>query len=345
MPTQTVYRLTLENGIEGIHAHEEPIPTVTPDSVLIKIRAVALNYRDIAIATSKYLLPARENVVPTSDMCGTIVELGSQVRGFAVGDAVIPPVTPDYLYGEFKKGIDAYGSIEDGMLREYVVLPAHVLTKVKVGRLGFEAWAGVVCTGATAWNSFYGERKLMPGDTVLIQGTGGVSITALAIARAAGARTIVTSSSDEKLEYVKSLGADHVVNYKTHTHWAAEVLRITEGHGVDHIIENGGPGTIEQSLESVASSGVISVIGFLDMNEGKQPDVLVPALVGAVTIRGIRGGSKHQLEQLVKFVENKSVDLAVGKVFNFDREGIVEAYKFVEAGKHIGKVVISISQE
>lgn len=170
--TQTVYRLTLKDGIEGLHPCEEPIPSISPYEVLVKIHAVSLNYRDIAIATAKYLLPARNEVVPTSDMCGEVVEVGSLVTDFVVGDAVIPPVVPDYLYGDFKEGGDAYGSVKDGMLREYVVLPAHILIKVPVGRgrLGYAEWASVVGTGATVWNSFYGGKKLAPGDTVLIQG-------------------------------------------------------------------------------------------------------------------------------------------------------------------------------
>ncbi|PVI06128.1 NAD(P)-binding protein [Periconia macrospinosa] len=345
--TQTVYRLTIKDGIDGIHPYQEPIPSISPYEVLVKVHAVSLNYRDIAIATSKYLLPARNEVVPTSDMCGEVVEVGSLVTNLAVGDAVIPPVTPDYLYGDFREGDDAFGSVKDGMLREYVVLPAHILIKVRVGkgRLGYAEWASIVCTGATAWNSFYGGKKLAPGDTVFIQGTGGVSIASLVIAKAAGATTIISSSSDEKLKYVKSLGADHVVNYKTHPHWAAEVHRITNGRGVDHIIENGGLGTIEQSLECIAGSGIISVIGFLAEGGEKQPAVLIPTLIKAATVRGVRGGSKHQLEELVKFLGNKDVDVAVNKVFSFSKEGIVDAYKFVEAGKHIGKVVISLDKQ
>lgn len=357
MSSQTVFRLNLKAGIDGIQSFKEPIPKPGSYEVLIKIRSVALNYRDIAIASSKYPAPSRDGVVPTSDMAGEIVEVGKLVDGFGVGDFVIPPLSASYLYGAFKEGVDAYGSVQDGMLREYVVLPAHILIKLPKSSVSFSQWASLVCTGATVWNAFYGNNDLKPGDTVLLQGmtspvkdgnrltipgTGGVSITGLIFAKAAGASTIVTSSSDEKLKYVKELGADHIINYKTHPNWAAEVLRITGGHGVDHIIENGGLGTIEQSLECVAASGIISLIGFLSNSEKSQPSILMTALFKAVVVRGIRGGSKHQLEDVVRYVGKQELAIPVDKVFSFNREDIVAAFKYVESGKHLGKVCISL---
>ncbi|KUJ20620.1 NAD(P)-binding protein [Mollisia scopiformis] len=344
MSTQTVFRLTQAEGISGLHATQEPIPTPGPHELLIKIHSIALNYRDTAIATSTYPLPIRDGVVPTSDMAGSVVELGPLVTGFEVGDRVIPPVSASYLYGAFKEGVDAYGSVEDGMLREYVVLPAHIVVKLPTGaKIGFREWAAVVCTGATVWNAFYGNVALRPGDTVLLQGTGGVSITGLVFAKAAGAIIIVTSSSDEKLEKAKALGADYTINYKTHPNWAAEVLRLTNGEGVDHIIENGGLGTIEQSLECVAASGVISLIGFLsNAGQQSQPSILMPALVKAVVVRGVRGGSKHQLEEVVRYMGKHELAMPVGKVFGFNREEIVAAFEYVASGKHFGKVCISL---
>lgn len=170
MTSQTVFRVTLKDGIDGIQAFKEPIPKAGNYEVLIKIRSVALNYRDIAIASSKYLLPTTDKVIPTSDMAGEVVEVGKHVDGFSTGDWVIPPVSASYLYGSFKQGVDAYGSVEDGMLRQYVVLPAHILTKLPKSTLNFNQWAAIVCTGATVWNAFYGNTPLKPGDTVLLQG-------------------------------------------------------------------------------------------------------------------------------------------------------------------------------
>jgi NADPH:quinone reductase-like Zn-dependent oxidoreductase len=170
MPSQTVFRVTLKDGIDGIQAYKEPIPKPGDYEVLVKIRSVALNYRDIAIASSTYPLATRDQVIPTSDMAGEVVEVGKFADGFSIGDWVIPPVSASYLYGSFKEGEDAYGSVVDGMLREFVVLPAHILTKLPKSNLSFNQWAAVVCTGATVWNAFYGNMPLKPGDTVLLQG-------------------------------------------------------------------------------------------------------------------------------------------------------------------------------
>jgi NADPH:quinone reductase-like Zn-dependent oxidoreductase len=170
MSSQTVFRVALKDGIDGIQAFQEPIPKAGDYEVLIKIHSVAINYRDIAIASSTYPLPTRDQVIPTSDMAGEVVEVGKLVEDFSIGDRVIPPVSASYLYGSFKEGVDAYGSVTDGMLREYVVLPSNVLTKLPKSTLSFNQWAAIVCTGATVWNAFYGNMPLKPGDTVLLQG-------------------------------------------------------------------------------------------------------------------------------------------------------------------------------
>jgi len=175
-------------------------------------------------------------------------------------------------------------------------------------------------------------------------GTGGVSLTALVFAKAAGATTIVTSSSDTKLEYVKSkFGADHTINYKTHPNWSAEVQRITNGQGVDHIIENGGPGTMQQSLESVAGGGLISIIGFLSsVSQNNMPDVTMMALLKACVVRGILGGSKQQLEEAVRFMASRELFVPVDKTFAFTREDIIAGLKYVKSGEHVGKVCINL---
>lgn len=175
-------------------------------------------------------------------------------------------------------------------------------------------------------------------------GTGGVSLTALIFAKAAGATTIITSSSDKKLEYVKAkYGADHTINYKTHPNWAAEVKRITNGDGVDHVIEVGGVGTIEQSIESVTWGGIVSVIGFLSpLASDKMPNVTFQTLAKGAILRGILAGSKQQLEEAVKFIGNQKLSVPVDKIFSFNREDIISAFKYVESGSHIGKVCINL---
>lgn len=175
-------------------------------------------------------------------------------------------------------------------------------------------------------------------------GTGGVSLTALVLAKAAGATTIITSSSDEKLEFVKSkYGAEYTINYKTYPNWAAEVQRITNGQGVDHVIENGGVGTIEQSLGAVAYGGTVHVIGFLTgVEQDKMPNVTMLALLKAAIVRGILGGSKQQLEEAVRFVAKQNLTLPLDKTFSFNRDDILASFKYVADGKHMGKVCISL---
>ncbi|KAF8858850.1 NAD(P)-binding protein [Acephala macrosclerotiorum] len=344
MPSQTVFRFASRDGIDSLQAFTEPIPTITNHEILIKVRSVALNYRDIAIATSTYPLPVKDQVIPCSDMAGEVTQIGELVTGFSIGDAILAPPNSSFLYGPLREeyAAGAFGGPKDGMLREYIALSAHAVIKLPKSSLGFADWAAVVCTGSTVWNAFYGNTALKPGDTVLLLGTGGVSITALIFARAAGATTIITSSSDKKLEYIKSkYGADYTINYKTHPNWAAEVQRITNGKGANHILEINGAATMEQSLNSVARGGAISVIGWSEAPQ-KMPDVARLSLVKGCIVRGVQGGSKEQLEEVVRFMGNRGLVSPVEKVFGFERDEIVEALKYVGSGEHVGKVCINL---
>ncbi|KIW99525.1 uncharacterized protein Z518_11264 [Rhinocladiella mackenziei CBS 650.93] len=330
MPSQTVFRLTSRNGFDGLQAFTEPIPSAGKHEVLVKVRSVALNYRDIAIATSKYPLPVKDDVIPCSDMAGQVTQAGDLVDEISVGDAVVVPGSLALLYGPLKDALNTLGGPKDGVLREYIVVPAHAVVKLPNSSHSFNQWAALVTTGSTAWNAFYGYTPLKPGQTVLVLGTGGVSLTALILAKAAGATTIITSSSDEKLEYVRATyGADHTINYKTHCNWAAEVQRITNGEGVDHVIEVSGVGTIQQSLESVSWGGTVSVIGFLtDVSQDQMPNVTFLALAKGAVLRGILGGSKQQLEEVVRFMGGRELSMPVSKTFGFNRNDIVAAFQF-----------------
>lgn len=176
MTTQTVFRLTSKIGLEGIQASQEPIPTADKYEVLIKVRSVSLNYRDIAIANDTYPLPTQDNVIPCSDMAGEVIQIGNLVKGFAVGDGVLTPINPTLLYGLLKDstgdaGSDTFGGPTDGFLREYIAVPAHAVIKLPKSSRSFTQWACLPTTGSTAWNSFYGNTPLKPGDTVLLLGT------------------------------------------------------------------------------------------------------------------------------------------------------------------------------
>ncbi|KAL9471970.1 hypothetical protein ACSS6W_009911 [Trichoderma asperelloides] len=343
--TQTVFRLNSRQNIVDLTKVEEEIAKAAAHEVLIKIHSVALNYRDIAIATSHYPFPVKDNVIPVSDAAGEIVEIGPNVQGFTIGDWVIANFNPVHLYGPMKDWNGGLGGPVDGVLRNYLTINANSIIKVpKESSLKASQWAALVCTGTTAWNSLYGNVPLKPGQTVLFQGTGGVSITGLVLAKAAGAKTIITSSSDGKLAYVKEkFGADHTINYKTYPEWAKEVQRITQGNGVDHIFENGGSGTIKQSIESVAFGGVISVIGFLSAAEQEEmPYVAGLALSKGCVVRGINVGSKQLLEECVRFVGSHNLDIPVEKAFPFTEEGVKAAYKYLSEGQHIGKICIDL---
>ncbi|KAH7020228.1 hypothetical protein EDB80DRAFT_870819 [Ilyonectria destructans] len=317
MASHTVYRLTSRDGFDGLQAFTEPIPTAGKYEILVKVRSVALNYRDVAIATSKYPAPVKDQVIPCSDMAGEVVQVGDLVDGFSVGDSVISPVSHVMLYGPAKSHLHTLGGLKDGVLREYMALPAHAIIKLPKSSHSFTQWASMITTAGTAWNALYEYAPLKPGQTVLVLGTGGVSLTALIFAKAAGATTIITSSSDKKLEYVKSkYGADHTINYKTHPNWAAEVQRITNGQGVDHVIEVSGTGTIKQSIEAVAWGGVVSVIGFLStVSQEEMPDVTLLTLIKGAVLRGILSGSKQQLEDAVRFMGSRELQMPVDKTF------------------------------
>ncbi|TVY12679.1 Zinc-type alcohol dehydrogenase-like protein [Lachnellula arida] len=301
MSSQTVFRFTARTGVDNIQAFKEPIPTAGQYEILIKVRSVALNQRDVHIATDTYPLPVKEGVIPGSDMTGEVAQVGDLVKGFSIGDPVLAPLNPTLLYGQLlpEHGSDTFGALRDGMLREYVVLPAHSTIQLPNSSHSFTQWAALVQSGATVWNAFNGNTALKPGDTVLALGTGGVSMIALILAKAAGATTIITSSSDRKLELVKSrFGVDYTINYNTHPNWASEVQRITNGQGANHIIETSGVGTIGQSLESVARGGIVSMIGFMTtIPQEEMPNVAMLSLVKGCAVRGVQGGSKQQLEE------------------------------------------------
>ncbi|KAH0847649.1 hypothetical protein AYO21_02921 [Fonsecaea monophora] len=342
---QTVFRYTSGKGFDRLQAFKEPIPTIGDYEVLIKIHSVSINYRDIAIAHGTYPLVVKDQVVPCSDMAGEVLQVSKQVHNMSVGDAVIAAISSSTLYGPVKDHQNTLGGTVDGVLREYIVLPVHQVIKLPKSSHSLTEWSATVGTGATIWNCFYGCLPLKPGQTVLIQGTGGVALTALVFAKAAGATTIITSSSDEKLAKVKdTYGADHTINYKTHPDWAAEVRRITDGEGADHVIENGGIGTIRQSIECVAMGGIISLVGFLaSMPQDQVPDVTLLAISKGVVLHGILAGSKQQLEEAVQFIGKRNLTVPVGRTFAFNRDDIVTALQYVASGQHTGKVCITLN--
>ncbi|RAK95917.1 zinc-dependent alcohol dehydrogenase family protein [Aspergillus ibericus CBS 121593] len=343
MSSQTVLHLPSRESWTNLTESQEPIPTAGKHEVLIKIRSVALNFRDIAISTGHYPFPVKEQVVPGSDAAGDIVNVGEGVSDLQEGDKVMVAFDLATMYGPIKGWANSLGGPVDGVLREYIVVPAQAVVKIpESSSLSYAQWASVVCTGATAWNALYGNLPLRPGHSVLFLGTGGVSITGLVLAKAAGATTIITSSSDEKLRLVKEkYGVDHTINYQTTPNWAAEVQKITNGKGVDYILETCGAGTIQQSIDAIAYGGIISVIGFLaETSQEEMPNVAALVIGKGAVVRGIMIGSKQLLEEAVRFIGARDLPVPVEKTFQFRRDQVVEAYEYLASGQHVGKVCI-----
>jgi NADPH:quinone reductase-like Zn-dependent oxidoreductase len=334
-----VYQLPRTDGIDALTRAETPTPSPRRGQVLVRIHAASLNYRDLLIITGRYGRAAiRPGLVPLSDGAGEVVEVGPDVTRFKTGDRVAGIFHQKWIAGEVSDAIrgSALGGDLDGTLAEYRVFEADGLVHVP-GHLSYEEGATLPCAALTAWNALFGHRVVQPGDTVLTQGTGGVSIFAIQFARAAGARVIATSSSDEKLERVRAMGASDLINYKRTPEWDQEVLRFTDGRGVDHVVEVGGAGTLPRSLRSVRRGGQVNVIGLLA--GGGEIDPMV-VLARSIIMRGIFVGSREMFEAMNRAITALEIRPVIDRVFPFEQAA--DAYRHLESGAHFGKVVIRI---
>jgi NADPH:quinone reductase-like Zn-dependent oxidoreductase len=249
------YQLPQGTGIDALVKVDLPIPRPGPRQVRVKVAACSLNFRDLAIALGSYRMPTKSNLVPLSDGAGEVIEIGIGVTRVKVGDRVAGCFFQRWIGGPpaADTHFSSLGGAIDGMLREYAVLEEDGVVKLPT-HLSFEEGATLPCAAVTAWNALAEHARIVAGQTVLVQGTGGVSIFALQFARLMGAQVIVTSSSDQKLARAKQLGAAHGVNYKANPDWEKTVVELTEG-GVDHVVEVGGPGTLARSLRAVRIGG------------------------------------------------------------------------------------------
>ena len=324
--------------LEDLRRAERPEPKPGPSDVLVRIRAAALNYRDHAIITRKYRYDTDRDTIPCSDGAGDVVAVGANVTRFKPGDRVIPTFFQVWIDGAPPKNRAALGAPLDGTLAEFVALHEDGWVAIPKS-LSYEEAATLPCAGPTAWNALMNAgRPIKPGDTVLCLGTGGVSMFALQFARAAGARVIVTSSSDEKIERARALGASDGVNYKSHPEWNKEVLALTGGRGVDCVIENGGIGTLARSFECVGWGGKVALIGVLAGREGNaNPHDL---MFKSASLHGIGVGSRASLEQLIQAIEVNRIKPVIDKVFPFDQA--LDAFRLQASGNFIGKIVIAI---
>jgi NADPH:quinone reductase-like Zn-dependent oxidoreductase len=306
--------------------------------VLIRVRACSLNYRDLLMLAGQSGSGGGGSVVPISDGAGEVAAIGNGVTQFAVGERVAGCFFSDWQSGRFEMRYHkaALGGSTDGMLSEYVVLPETGVVAMP-DHLSFEEAACLPCAAVTAWHALFVRGGLSEGDTVLALGTGGVSIFALQLATAAGAKVLVTSSSDEKLERAKSMAAWQVINYRTHEDWDAEVWRLTEKRGVDHVVEVGGPGTLGRSMKSVAAGGNIALIGVLT-GKGASDDSLFPMVTKNADLNAIYVGNREMFEQLNGFLVEHQIRPVIDRSFAF--EEAPAAYDYLRSGAHFGKVVI-----
>ncbi len=336
-----VYRLTRPEGVEHLALAEAPMPRPTQGQALVRVRAASLNYRDLMVASGSaiYGAPAAPNLVPLADAAGKVVEVGEGVARVKVGDRVACTFMRKWFGGDLDPRHLAGGSrgaTTDGVLAEYVAFDAEELVHVPA-HLTFEEASTLPCAGVTAWNALYGYRPLQTGQTVLTLGTGGVSIFAVQLARAAGARVIVTSSSDEKLARAKSHGASDGVNYRRSPSWHEEVLGLTGGRGVDHVLENSGANTLARSLGAVRVGGAVHLIGVL------APGQIDPDLIRArrAVVRGVAVGSRDDFEAMNRAIAWHGLRPVLDRVFPFAEAQA--AYRHLASQKHVGKVVVSLA--
>lgn len=325
-------------GIENLALVERDIPKPKDNEVLVKFHAVSLNYRDLLMVTGKYNPNLKTPIIPCSDGAGEVIEVGKNVKRWKIGDRVMPTFMQGWIDGEieYKKARTALGGDLDGCLCEFGTFHEEGLVKIPESLSYVEA-ATLPCAALTAYNALFISGRLKPGEIVLTQGTGGVSIFALQFAKAAGAKVFILSSSDEKLQRAKKLGADELINYKEVFDWDQTVLRLTEKRGVDHVIELGGAGTLQRSLKAVKMGGHVAVIGVLAGNGEFDPLLII---MKAIRLQGIFVGSREMFEQMNKFIEKQQIRPVIDRVFEF--ENTLEAFKFMESGSHFGKIVIKL---
>jgi NADPH:quinone reductase-like Zn-dependent oxidoreductase len=333
------YRFATSQGLEALALAEEAEPRPQRGEVLVRVRAVALNFRDVAMQTGRYPRPVKPGLIPASDAAGEVIAVGDGVEAFKAGDRVIGAFHPRWFAGGLHATMarETYGDQQDGWLAERKVVSQEAI--VPFGdALSFEEAATLPCAGLTAWTALGGPAPVRAGASVLVQGTGGVSMFALQLARAVGARVIATTSSEAKAARLRELGASDVVNYAATREWGAAVRALTGGRGVDKVVEVGGPGTIAQSLKAVAPGGEIASIGFLST---ENPGIDFFALkLSSATFRNITVGDRAGLIELVRAVEGAGVKPVVDRVFPFAEAR--EAFAHLAKGAHVGKVVIRI---
>ncbi len=332
----------LEKGsttLDGLKQAHLPEPQPTANQVLVRVHATSLNFRDNLVANGAYFGgPMKNDLIPLSDGAGEVVAIGSHVKRFKQGDKVAGTFFQTWYDGAMQYSRPAMGGSTNGMLSELVALDEDGVVHLPDG-FSFEEGATLPCAAVTAWHAVSATRNpVRPGQTVLCLGTGGVSIFALQYAKAAGARVIITSSSNEKLARAKELGADEGINYNEIPDWEKKVAELTGKRGVDHIIEVGGPGTLQKSYKAVAPEGQIALIGVVAGNKG-DTNPLTMMMKGA-NLQGIYVGTTKMFEDMIRALTQSKIKPVIDRTFPFDQA--LEAYQHLPSGTHFGKLVITL---
>ena len=334
------YQIQPGGTARSLSRHDLPSRPLAPHEVRVRLGAAGLNFRDLMVADGSYPTPTGRPLVPLGDGAGTVVETGAAARRFQVGDRVVNTYFPGWIDGRPTAASTtvSYGVSVDGVLAEEAVFDEQALVATPAHLDDVEA-AAIACAGITAWNALFVEGGLQPGGTALMLGTGGVSIWALQLARAAGARALITSSDAGKLARARALGAHGTINYRTHPEWQDEVLRLTGGQGADVVVEVGGQGTLARSVAASRMGGRIAVIGGVS---GFSSELSLLSLIGgARRLAGIYVGSRSMFEDLLRFVSLHQLRPVVDHAFGFGEAG--EANAQLASARHFGKLVIDVT--
>ncbi len=324
-------------GLAHLTQTTHPSPEPGPNEVALRVEAVSLNARDLMMVQGRYNPRQPLPLVPCSDASAVVEAIGQGVTRVAVGDRVMPIFAQRWWAGEPAREVIAstLGGPLQGTLRERMVLHEQGLVHTPAHLSHAEA-ATLPCAALTAWSALVTHGRLVAGDTVLVQGTGGVSMFALQLAKLHGARVIATSSSDEKLARARALGADEVINYREVPDWGKRARALTGGRGVDHVVEVGGAGTLEQSLRAVRPGGQISLIGVL--SGAVEPLNILPILMQQVRVQGILVGHREGFEAMSRAITQAALRPVIDRVFAWDQAR--EAFEHLASGAHLGKIVI-----
>lgn len=324
-------------GVDRLVIEQRPTPRPQPGEVLVRVRASSLNFHDYAVVAG--MIPTVDGRIPMSDGAGEVIEVGAGVSRWKAGDRVLSTFFPDWPGGPpiLARLGQVPGDHADGFAAEEVAVSAAALTRIPLG-WSFEEAATLPCAALTAWRALFVEARIQPGDVVLTQGSGGVSIFALQLAKAAGATVIATSSSPAKLARLRALGADHLINYREQPDWGRAATELTGGTGVDLVVEIGGPGTLPQSLHACRIGGHVSMIGVLTGVVGPVPTALL--MSKNIRLQGITVGSHEQQEAMIRAFDANGIRPVIDSSYPLDN--IAEAFAHQVSQAHFGKICLSI---